>query len=72
MKYENLKKQDPEIYNLVEKEKQRKETSLDMIPPENYASKTVLEALSSPFNDKYSEGYPGARYYGGNENVDEL
>jgi glycine hydroxymethyltransferase len=72
MKYENLKKQDVEVYNLSEKERERKEGNLDMIPSENYASKAVLEALSSCFNDKYAEGYPGARYYGGNQYVDEL
>jgi glycine hydroxymethyltransferase len=72
MKYNNLKNQDAEVYSLSEKERERKESNLDMIPSENYASKAVLEALSTPFNDKYAEGYPGARYYGGNQYVDEL
>ncbi len=72
MNYNNLKNQDMEVYSLSEKERERKEGNLDMIPSENYASKAVLEALSTPFNDKYAEGYPGARYYGGNQHVDEL
>ncbi len=69
--YENLKK-DREIYEILEKEEKRKENTLEMIPSENHTSRAVLEALSSVFNDKYAEGYPGKRYYGGNEHIDEL
>jgi glycine hydroxymethyltransferase len=69
--YENLKK-DKEVYEILEKEEKRKENTLEMIPSENHTSRAVLEALSSVFNDKYAEGYPGKRYYGGNEYIDEL
>lgn len=63
---------DPEIASLMEKETQRQMDGLELIPSENYASKAVLEALGSTFNNKYSEGYPGKRYYGGNEFVDQM
>lgn len=69
--YENLKK-DEEVYKILEKEEKRKENTLEMIPSENHTSRAVLEALSSVFNDKYAEGYPGKRYYGGNEHIDEI
>ncbi len=68
---ENLKK-DQEVYEILKKEEERKEDTLEMIPSENHTSRAVLEALSSVFNDKYAEGYPGKRYYGGNEYIDEL
>ncbi len=72
MKYENIKKQDRAVYDIIKKEEERKENTLEMIPSENHTSPAVLEALSSIFNDKYAEGYPGKRYYGGNEYVDEI
>lgn len=65
-----LEKTDPEIYNLIQKETKRQEEGLEMIPSENHTSPAVLEALGSRLTDKYSEGYPGMRYYGGCENVD--
>ena len=68
----NLKKTDSEIYKLIKAERKRRQEGLEMIPSENHTSPAVLEALSSIFNDKYSEGYPGKRYYGGNENVDKV
>ena len=68
----SLKIHDPEIYNLVELEKKRQWSGLELIASENFTSKAVLEALASPFTNKYSEGLPGARYYGGNEYVDQL
>mmetsp|Transcript_21334 Transcript_21334/g.54100 ORF Transcript_21334/g.54100 Transcript_21334/m.54100 type:complete len:502 (-) Transcript_21334:349-1854(-) len=61
---------DPEVFNVIEREKCRQRTSLTLIPSENYTSKAVLEALGSVMQNKYSEGYPGARYYGGNEWID--
>lgn len=63
---------DTKIYNLVKKEEKRQREGLEMIPSENYASKHVRNVLSSYFVNKYSEGYPKKRYYGGNENVDDV
>jgi glycine hydroxymethyltransferase len=68
----NLQQQDPDIYNLIQKETARQTEGLEMIPSENHTSPAVLEALGSRLTDKYSEGYPGMRYYGGCENVDEV
>lgn len=67
-----LKKSDPKIYELIEAEKQRRRDGLEMIPSENHTSPAVLEALGSILTDKYSEGYPGKRYYGGNQFIDEV
>lgn len=67
-----LQTQDPNIYNLIQKEIQRQSEGLEMIPSENHTSPAVLEALGSRLTDKYSEGYPGMRYYGGCENVDAI
>ncbi len=67
-----LAENDPEVSALIKKEEERQETGLEMIPSESFASKAVLTALGSVFNNKYSEGYPHKRYYGGNEYVDEL
>jgi len=71
MNYENLKK-DSEIYNLTLKELQRQMTQLNMIPSENFCSKAVLEATGSILTNKYAEGYPGKRYYQGNNFVDQV
>ncbi len=71
MKY-ILQKSDPKISYLIRKEMQRQEEGMELIPSENYASQAVLEALGSIFTNKYSEGYPGKRYYGGQENVDAI
>lgn len=67
-----LQKQDPDIHNLIQKEIDRQSEGLEMIPSENHTSGAVLEALGSRLTDKYSEGYPGQRYYGGCENVDKV
>jgi glycine hydroxymethyltransferase len=67
-----LQKTDPKIYELIEAEKQRRREGLEMIPSENHISPSVLEALGSILTDKYSEGYPGKRYYGGNEFFDKI
>src|SRR3989344_5428485 len=67
-----LQNQDPEIFNLIQKETERQSEGLEMIPSENHTSTAVLEALGTRLTDKYSEGYPGMRYYGGCENVDEV
>ncbi len=72
MSYQNLKKIDPEVWRLVDKENRRQVDSLTLIASENYASKAVLETLGSSLSNKYSEGYPGRRYYPGNETIDQL
>ena len=68
----NLRETDPEIYELIEAEKQRRREGLEMIPSENHTSPAVLEALGSILTDKYSEGYPGRRYYEGNKYIDQV
>uniref|UniRef100_A0A5F8GBH6 Serine hydroxymethyltransferase n=1 Tax=Monodelphis domestica TaxID=13616 RepID=A0A5F8GBH6_MONDO len=60
------------VYTIIKKENHRQKTGLELIASENFASRAVLEALGSCLNNKYSEGYPGQRYYGGTEFVDEL
>jgi glycine hydroxymethyltransferase len=68
--YEEIKKFDPEIYEAIRGELQRQQNKLELIASENYTSKAVLEALGSVLTNKYAEGYPGKRYYGGCEWVD--
>lgn len=63
---------DSEIFELIEKEKARQNSGLEMIPSENHTSQNVMSALGSHLTDKYSEGYPNMRYYGGCENVDAV
>jgi len=63
---------DTAVYSLVQKERRRQQRGVELIPSENYASRHVRAVLSSVFVNKYSEGYPKARYYGGNEVVDDL
>lgn len=63
---------DPEVFNFIEKEKLRQESGLEMIASENYASKAVMAAQGSVLTNKYAEGYPRKRYYGGCEFVDEV
>ncbi|VVC03093.1 Serine hydroxymethyltransferase [Candidatus Burarchaeum australiense] len=65
-----MKDTDPEIYGIMQKELHRQMYGLELIPSENYVSKEVMEALGSWLTNKYSEGYPGKRYYGGNEFID--
>lgn len=67
-----LKNVDPKIYNLIKKEIKRQREGLVLIPSENYASPAVLAAMGTPLSNKYSEGYPKKRYYGGNEFIDEI
>jgi len=66
----HLKKQDPKIYQAVKNEEKRQREGIELIASENYASPAVREALGSVFTNKYSEGYPGKRYYGGQEYTD--
>src|SRR2546422_8945409 len=67
-----LQERDPEIYRTLAAERRRQREGVELIPSENYASEAVLEAMGTIFTNKYSEGYPGRRYYGGNENVDDV
>jgi glycine hydroxymethyltransferase len=61
---------DPEISKIIQQEQNRQKKSIVLIASENFTSKSVLEALGSVMTNKYSEGYPGARFYGGNEFID--
>jgi glycine hydroxymethyltransferase len=63
---------DPQIHALIRREVQRQEEGLELIASENFASRAVLEAMGSELTNKYAEGYPGKRYYGGCEVVDEV
>ncbi|KAJ0000752.1 hypothetical protein NQD34_005772 [Periophthalmus magnuspinnatus] len=72
MMLEPLAVNDPDVFSIIKKEKHRQTYGLELIASENFASRAVLEALGSCMNNKYSEGYPGQRYYGGTEHVDEL
>ncbi len=67
----NLKKVDPEIYNAIKKELWRQNDNIELIASENFTSLAVLEAQGSVLTNKYAEGYPKARWYGGCEHVDE-
>ncbi|KAJ5076214.1 serine hydroxymethyltransferase [Anaeramoeba ignava] len=66
-----LKESDPEVYDIIEKEKNRQWKGIELIASENFTSRAVLDALGSAMTNKYSEGLPGKRYYGGNEFIDE-
>lgn len=66
-----LSKFDPEIAKIINKEIDRQRQGLEMIASENFVSRVVLEATGTPLTNKYSEGYPGKRYYGGNQFIDE-
>ena len=65
-----LHNSDPKIYKFIEQEKKRQQEGLELIPSENYVSSAVLEAMGSILTNKYSEGFPNHRYYGGNPNID--
>jgi glycine hydroxymethyltransferase len=68
----SLYQTDPEIYNLIELERNRQQSTINLIASENYTSRAVLEALGSFLTDKYAEGYPHKRHYGGCEDVDKI
>ena len=70
--YDYIKKQDTEVYDTLVGEEEREARGLELIPSENYVSRAVLEANGSVFTNKYSEGYPKKRYYGGQEFTDEV
>ncbi|MBR0575514.1 serine hydroxymethyltransferase [Proteiniclasticum sp. BAD-10] len=67
-----LKDQDPEIFHLIEEEEQRQEYNIELIASENFTSKAVMEAMGTALTNKYAEGYPGKRYYGGCHVVDKV
>ena len=71
-KYEILKKQDEEIYEQIKNEEQRQKHNIELIASENFVSEAVLEAVGSILTNKYAEGYPNARYYGGCEHIDKI
>ncbi|RLC68666.1 MAG: serine hydroxymethyltransferase, partial [Chloroflexi bacterium] len=68
----NLGKVDPEIADITRAEKERQKSTVNLIASENYVSRAVLEAQGSVLTNKYAEGYPGRRYYGGCENMDRV
>ncbi|MFA6622617.1 MAG: serine hydroxymethyltransferase [Fibrobacteraceae bacterium] len=67
-----LQQTDPAIYDIIQKEAERQEYGIELIASENYTSKAVMEAMGSVLTNKYSEGYVGKRYYGGNQVIDEM
>ena len=72
MSYEHLIQTDPELYASMERELQRQRDHIELIASENFTSRAVIEAMGSYLTNKYAEGYPGARYYGGCDYVDEV
>ncbi|RMZ89774.1 hypothetical protein DV736_g2983, partial [Chaetothyriales sp. CBS 134916] len=68
----SLAETDPEIAAIMKKEVTRQRESIVLIASENFTSRAVFDALGSPMSNKYSEGYPGARYYGGNQHIDAI
>lgn len=72
MNFPHIRKNDPAIFNILTQEAKRQTDGLEMIPSENYVSDTCLEAMGSILTNKYSEGYPLRRYYGGNQYIDEI
>lgn len=66
----HLQKQEPEIYEAIKQELERQRHGIELIPSENFVSPALLEALGSIFTNKYAEGYPGKRYYGGTQHID--
>lgn len=72
MSYETVKRQDPEVYASMMRELTRQRDHLEIIASENFVSPAVMEAMGSHLTNKYAEGYPGARYYGGCQYVDEV
>jgi glycine hydroxymethyltransferase len=70
--YRHIKDEDPEIFEALAGEEKRQAEGLELIPSENYVSRAVKEAMASSLTNKYSEGYPGKRYYGGQEFTDKV
>ncbi len=72
MDFTNLKNTDPELLDMIKKEEERQEYNIELIASENFTSLSVMEAMGSLLTNKYAEGYPHKRYYGGCEFVDEV
>ena len=72
MRFEHLSRQDPEIFASMERELRRQQDHIELIASENFVSPAVMEAMGSHLTNKYAEGTPGARYYGGCQYVDEV
>ena len=72
MNYNNLEKQDLKVREIIKREAQRQREEIELIASENYVSEAILEAMGSVLTNKYSEGYPGHRYYGGNQIIDDI
>lgn len=72
MKYSHIQAEDGELYDLITGEETRQAEGLELIPSENYVSSAVREAMASTLTNKYSEGYPGKRYYGGQQFTDQV
>ena len=72
LEYKHIEKVDPEVASAIRKEIGRQNDKIELIASENFVSKAVLEAVGTPLTNKYAEGYPGKRYYGGCEFVDEI
>ena len=70
MPYDILKNADPELFASMERELTRQRSHIELIASENFTSRAVMEAMGSHLTNKYAEGYPGARYYGGCDYVD--
>ena len=68
----SLRERDPDVFRILDAERRRQREGVELIPSENYVSEAVLEVMGTIFTNKYSEGYPGRRYYGGNEYVDDV
>ena len=68
----SIDQQDPELYGYLEQEKERQNLNFELIASENFASKATIQAMGSVLTNKYAEGYPGKRYYGGCEHVDKV
>ena len=72
MNYKNIQASDPEVYGAMMRELRRQRDHIELIASENFVSEAVMEAMGSHLTNKYAEGYPGARYYGGCDYVDEV
>jgi glycine hydroxymethyltransferase len=72
MDFESIKKGDSEVYSIINEEHERQENNIELIASENFTSKAVMEAMGSYLTNKYAEGYPGKRYYGGCYVVDKV